>query len=867
MFVGGSFAEAVLFQVLHRLFFSGFPWLPAAKSGRTGFRWRQCIGVLACGLVFVFVPPLALNSLQDSPEEGEKEEETPCSGTDLRGQSCRSLGFTAGSLRCRPDGEFDTSGCTKCGNGVVEEGEECDGLATLPGCRELGFPDGTTNCNADCTIQTEKCRKWDGLTAGSRHACARHPDGGVWCWGDNSNGQLGVQTTAESNVPVAVARLGTSIAGLSAGAEHTCAVRTNGTVWCWGLNTVDGRLGDGTTVPRRTPVMVTGLDTRVRSVQAGGSHTCVVNVDDAVLCWGGNSHGQLGDGTVNERHRPVAVSGLSGGVDLVSVGETHSCVLKKDASVWCWGDNSHGQIGADAPSRAVTPVRIAGFIGGVSLHAGHRHTCAVLKTGNVRCTGSGPPEAGVGRIEASLDRDLFSGGPFISVASGEQHSCGLQRDGSVWCLGGNASGQLGDGTDNPANSPVRVMLPSHAPAERLEVGTAFGCIQSRRGAIWCWGDNSHGQIGNRMPQLQLSWVPVRPPADRPSSIRAGSAHTCSTASTGKTWCWGDNSRGQLGDGTTTASPAGRAVAGLPESMTHVSTGRAHSCALGSDESVWCWGDNSHGQIGNPGQAVFRTALQVAGPDPGVRQVACGADHLCLLYRNGTVACRGKNTSGQIGAKPGSATSGFHTPRNQDRDLVSVVAGSDHSCVIRQDGRVLCWGDNTHGQLGDGTTVQTASPVETSLRDRKAASMVAGSRHTCAISPEGQAWCWGFNFYGQLGDGTTEDRAFPVQVAALSDTVHAMAAGESHTCAIRRDRSVWCWGKNDRGQLGDGTTSMRRTPTQVPVLKASAITAGGQHSCIIRDNGAGFCWGSATAGQLGDGTIGRLNRPQAVRLFQ
>src|SRR4249919_3497072 len=205
---------------------------------------------------------------------------------------------------------------------------------------------------------------------------------------------------------------------------------------------------------------------------------------------------------------------------------------------------------------------------------------------------------------------------------------------------------------------------------------------------------------------------------------------------------------------------------------------------------------------------------------------------------------------------------FAAPARAESSLIAT--GSYHTCARAANGTVRCWGDNSSAELGVGTTAQRPAPVQVSGLGGGIQAVAAKGLYTCALTATGTVRCWGDNSHGQLGDGTTIQRRSPVTVSGLSG-VRAIAAANLHTCALTAAGAVLCWGDNSRGQLGDGTTTQRLTPVPVAGLGSGvrAISAGGDHSCAVTTAGAVFCWGDNIAGQLGDGTRAQRNTPVAV----
>jgi len=366
--------------------------------------------------------------------------------------------------------------------------------------------------------------------------------------------------------------------------------------------------------------------------------------------------------------------------------------------------------------------------------------------------------------------------------------------------------------------------------------------------------------------------------DRPAvAISAGKEHTCAILDNGSASCWGNNGDGQLGDGTTTNrnTSAQTSSLGADRTAVAITAGLEHTCAILDDRSVSCWGDNEYSQLGDGTTTDRNTSTQTSslGTDRTAVAITAGAFHTCAILDDGYVSCWGSNSYGKLGD---GTTTDRNTPTQTsslgtDRTAVAITAGNFHTCAILDDGSVSCWGNNERGQLGDGTETNRNTPTQTSSlgTDRTAVAITAGDSHTCAILDDGSVSCWGNNGQGQLGDGTTTNRNTPTQTSSLGTdrTAVAITGGDYHTCAILDDGSVSCWGYNWNGELGDGTTTDRNTPTQTSSLgtdrTAVAISAGYYHTCPILDDGSVSCWGKNDYGQLGDGTTTDRNTPTAI----
>jgi len=356
-----------------------------------------------------------------------------------------------------------------------------------------------------------------------------------------------------------------------------------------------------------------------------------------------------------------------------------------------------------------------------------------------------------------------------------------------------------------------------------------------------------------------------PPLLNIAAIAAGYVHTCALTGGGGVKCWGSNWNGELGDGTTIDRHTPVDVSGLASGVSAIAAGGNHTCALTGGGGVKCWGRNDYGQLGDGTTTDRYTPVNVSGLASGVSAIAAGSNHTCALTAGGGVKCWGNNWDGQLGD---GTTIERHAPVNVSglaSGVNAIASGKDHTCALTAGGGVKCWGYNSNGQLGDGTTIDRLTPVGVSGLASGVSAIAAGGHHTCARTTGGGVKCWGYNSNGQLGDGTNIDRYTPVDVSGLASGVSAIAAGQSHTCARTVGGGVKCWGNNFQGQLGDGTTIDRHTPVDVSGLASgvSAIAAGEIHTCARTTGGGVKCWGSNGYGQLGDGTTTDRHAPVDV----
>ena len=353
-----------------------------------------------------------------------------------------------------------------------------------------------------------------------------------------------------------------------------------------------------------------------------------------------------------------------------------------------------------------------------------------------------------------------------------------------------------------------------------------------------------------------------------TAVRIGGWHVCALTSEGGVKCWGYNGYGQLGNGTRTDSHQPGAVTGLASGVSSIAVGNHHTCAALSAGGVKCWGLNDHGQLGDGTSWNASTPQNVRTLTSGGLALSAGYSHTCALTGAGGVTCWGYNAKGQVG-------DGSTTDRSTPVDVTGltagvrrVAAGYFDTCAVTNvpGGVVNCWGDNSWGQLGDGTTTNSSTPVAvTALTALMTAVGTAGS-FACAITNTGALKCWGDNSSGQLGDGTTTNRPAPVDVVVgLSTGAKVVGTGGLHSCAVTGLWGLKCWGDNRAGEVGDGTTTDRATPVDVVGLTSGvkAVTLNGENTCALLDTGGVKCWGANGSGQLGDGTTTRSLTPVDV----
>ena len=691
------------------------------------------------------------------------------------------------------------------------------------------------------------------IVSGDSFSCALGNDNSVSCWGNNSQGRTGqpAPVSANSNTPVVVPGLNDVLA-LAAGAAHSCAIKLNGTVWCWGNNQY-GQLGDGTASGfngfKATPVQVVGISDAVQ-IAAGDWHTCAVRrVSGAVLCWGLNQNGQLGDGTKVSHTTPVASSGLVGATALAA-GADHTCAAIAGGAVQCWGANSQGQIGDNT---------------------------AVDRTA--------PTANGLTNV--------------VSLGLGITHSCAVKSDKTVSCWGDNMSAQLGNGTSGNAGSQVALPVAGLTDAIAISAKYNYTCVLKADNTAACWGDNRAG-FGSAATYLTTPTAIAG--TTNGVSIGTGPGHACVLQVSGDVICWGNTGNGRLGQGAVTGSfklTAASTTAGNAfwhDSQLVVTTPFAMvgnmPCAIKVLGGVQCW--NFSGEFagtydinGNPN--IASPVIDIAGTANAI-SISSNAvsGGMCIVNDNGTVACLDPSLSGAVTPIAG-VTNAIEAVPYFGFDTAGPGGGG---CAVLASGKVMCWGYNKLGIHGypveawsagdtpESTTVYAAREVP-GISD--AASITGGRNSMCVITRTQLVKCWGFNASGMLGNSTIVNAPSGVQpfyeswhnytptvVAGVSDVI-SLAMYDRRTCAVVKSSAVngelFCWGYGFPGSTTG--TNIGPTPVQISSLPGDdfigntslnglvkpsfgiyGAAANYGHDCALTQSAELKCWGGNFYGQLG-----------------
>ncbi|MNO43549.1 Regulator of chromosome condensation (RCC1) repeat protein [compost metagenome] len=665
------------------------------------------------------------------------------------------------------------------------------------------------------------------IAAGKEHVVALKSDGTVWSWGLNGNGQLGNGSTVTQKSAVQISSL-SGVISVAAGDTHSLAIKGDGSVWAWGYNfgnsprQINGLTNvvsiaggnslssvavksDGTVWSISNTGVVTpvsGLNQVVKAVTSGG-HSLALKADGSVWSWGNNHYGQLGDGSLSNRSTPVQVIGLNDVVSIAVGSDGHSVAMKSDGSVWSWGYNHYGQLGDGSLSNRSQPVQmLVNTAPEVSLSwplgtkdaPAPSNVTKPLITWNVT--------DGAGTTFTTLQVQILDASSTVVLDSGEVEVV-TQSTSQSW--------QVNAALPENQNLQVRVKVKdgvlwsewSEAGWMKVEQGSGGQGVSANNGitlvvksdgTVQGMGLNSSGQLGNGL--TYNSSTAMTAGISEVSSVASGSNFTATLKSDGTVWSWGNNASGQLGNNTLTSSLTPVQATGM-DSVLQIAAGKEHVVALKSDGTVWSWGLNGNGQLGNGSTVTQKSAVQISSLS-GVISVAAGDTHSLAIKGDGSVWAWGYNFG--------------NSPRqiNGLTNVVSIAGGNSLSSVaVKSDGTV--WSISNTGVV---------TPVSGLNQVVKA---VTSGGHSLALKADGSVWSWGNNHYGQLGDGSLSNRSTPVQVIGLNDVVSIAVGSDGHSVAMKSDGSVWSWGYNHYGQLGDGSLSNRSQPVQMLVNTAPEVS--------------------------------------------
>ena len=665
-----------------------------------------------------------------------------------------------------------------------------------------------------------------------------------------------------------------------------------------------GNWGDGgtasTSQAQFSPVSIDlGTGRTALAVSAGYEHTCVILDNGELKCWGRDSSGQVGDGGTNDVavHSPASVDlGTGRTAVAVSAGGWFTCAILDNGDLKCWGNDLNGQLGNGAATSNVlapssTPIDLGTGRTAVAVSAGREHACVILDNGDLKCWGDDAyGQLGDGgsntdiAAPSSTAIDLGTGRTAVAVDAGGQYTCAILDNGDAKCWGRDSSGQLGDGgtistsdyTTAPSSTAIDLGTGRTAVALSASI-FLHTCVILDNGEAKCWGKYDRGRLGygqsgqgdaSSPPSATINFGTGRTAV----AIVAGSEHTCALLNDGNLSCWGNDNKGQLGDGAglydkwTPVLVAGSDTWDSSTGALVINNVTGATCTVSPALPTGLNLDSSTCTIsGTPTVATTNTSYNVTALIGGATyhlSVWLSTSHLALIPSaegaDLSVDVPMSNITFQYNASA-AGSAAFAYANNK------ISSEYDHSCAILDNGDLKCWGDSGSGKLGHGGAYDLLAPSSTAINlgtGRTAVAVSAGYGHTCAILDNGDLKCWGSDNNGRLGTpGAAQGLTTPPSTSinlGTGRTAVAVATGNYHTCAILDNGDLKCWGADGYGQLGDGGTDTDlHTPSTTPIdlgtgRTAVAVSAGYFHTCAILDNGDMKCWGMDSKGQLGDG---------------
>lgn len=666
---------------------------------------------------------------------------------------------------------------------------------------------------------------------------------------------------------------------VAAGADTVVAIDSDGTLWSWGKNTFS-EAGTGNVTPVLTPAKIAAVTgTKFTQVAAGVLSMYAVDVDGGLWTWGRDNVGQLGNtSAVGGTKVPTKLAGATW--KTVDAGDNHACGIRTDGSLWCWGSGDGKWRGSTSYAAAPVRVHVAGESDATTapttftaLSVGATHQVAISAAGDVYTWGAGTGgQLGLGNTSTKTQptRVTFAGttATFVDVAASVGTTYAVDAYGRLYAWGASGHGQLGDGETVGATSPVRVASNILFRSVYAAGATAYGV--ARDGTLYTWGAAADGALGTGDDTGQHTPTAVSDDAAFLTVAATAPSSTIRAAvdSTHRLWVWGAGDTGSFGDGSSTPQTRDEAQqqrirAGGGITVTQIAAGTNHTVTLGTDGTVWAFGLNSSGQLGNGTKQNASTSVHAkATYTDKPAQVTVGQNFTIVTGQLGRAVGAGHSNVGQL---TGTSSRPVPGPVTTDQ-FASVVAGHSHTVAIdRATGGVVAWGKNTYGQVGNGSTSNATAPVDVKglPADAKFVQVAAGQSFSAALDIDGNVYTWGRNVDGQLGDGSTVDRHTATKTLLPAPVVR-IAAGDHHMLALDADGQLWAWGKNTSGQLGIGSRGAARAiPVEVPTsLRFVAIDGAGDHSVAVTSNGKLAGWGGASQYDSGHGNT-TTNAPAII----
>lgn len=622
------------------------------------------------------------------------------------------------------------------------------------------------------------------VAIGDNHTCALTSNGNVYCWGHNGAGTLGQGNYYLSSSPLLVSLAAPAVA-IASYYNNVCAVLNTGALYCWGQGNHGTYPGGGFTgtnslSTRLSPTLVTGMSSGVTQVGIGWGNSCAIQ-NGAVYCWGIKEMGLLGDpATTSPSTVPVAIPSLNSGVTKIANGQFHACAIKAGA-LYCWGQNSNGEVGVGSTAMVSTPTAIPGL------------------------------------------------GTVTDVWAGYYGTCIKNSSNQVYCWGNNSDNQLLSGTTSDVLSPM--LMAELAGATDIYFGIQF--CAAIAGDLHCKGKNYFGEAGINQP-TGTSTIPMTPVVGGSGGVTAvaGStgAHTCFVRS-GQVYCTGFSGFGQHGDQSPLQTNA-HLLSPKFSGASSISIFAEHACGIFSG-AVKCLGDSYYNKTGNLlTDRIYQAPTQVKNLESGATKVVTAGVGSCALVSGG-VQCWGRN---YFRASP-STSGNPNVPAGLSSGVTNLAASFGSTVCAIAGGKLYCWGQVDIIPYFNLALDFYYTPVEITAAGSNNVSVSMGRHHGCVLKTDKTVWCTGYNAHGQLGQGDTTDRPGLHQVPGLAN-VDELQASSYGACARIGTTSVKCWGQT----TGNGTTTTAKTPIDIGTFTNVIKIIGGYSNHCAIDNGAAYCWG-------------------------
>ena len=649
--------------------------------------------------------------------------------------------------------------------------------------------DGSTTATAK-PIQIGTANDWKDISVGYYHTEAIKTDGTLWAWGYNGYGQIGDGSYNNITTPIRIG-MDNNWREVKSSPYHTQAIKTDGTLWAWGANWY-GQLGNSSYNSSTTPIQI-GTDNNWLKIATSYYHTQALKTDGTLWAWGYNGNGQFGDGTYNTRATPIQIGSETNWRD-IAVNNDHASALKTDGTLWSWGQNHNGQLGDGTTNFRATPVQIGLDNNWAQISVGSQHTIARKTNGTLWSWGTNyNGQLGDGTITAFRTEPMQIGtdNTWQTMSAGSDYTVSIKTDGTLWGWGANWNGQLGEET---AVKTTPTLIGTAKDWKQIGAGYQHTTAIKANGTLWAWGANWYGQLGDGTTNQKLN--PTQIGTDNNwKVVSAGYYHTLAIKTDGTLWAWGANWYGQLGDGTTNQSLTPIQI-GTDTDWKAISAGADFTIALKNNGTIGSWGGNYYGQLGNSSNTDYYwyyyyynqvTPTQI-GSDNNWTSITAGQVNTMAIKADGSLWAWGYNGYGALGNGTTSYFNSTPTQVGSENNWKNVKAGGMHTLALKTEGSLWAWGANYRAQLGINTITNSETIPTQVGTDVNWQQISAGMEHSLGIKADGSISAWGGNYSGQLGNGSRTEGLSPTQIGSDADWYQASAGG-LHSIALKGDGVV------------------------------------------------------------------------------